>query len=338
MTPPEAAPMREDVTQADREAAAVVFDRRSREAANREVSLLNQHYAKVIRAGEGDDFDAVQSVAVCRRLAHTARPDAGDEVEDVDAAFAREVSEQIKTFAPSLSHTTDARHHLDRAQLAIWGLLRAHAACPDAGDDKAEIERLRQALQDVVNPIGALQRYAEAEGAKLSGAAHSIANDLGYLQGIARDALVATPARRPDAGDEDASSTYAARGATSKINQWVGRALETGRSSVDAGDEVERLIRELRNPWQDGPPNIERGPLPDWAGGLLDRAAAALAAMREGVDRGMVERERLALEDAAALERTADEEDENGWLDWAATTRQAAKRFRSALSRKEPIR
>ena len=65
------------------------------------------------------------------------------------------------------------------------------------------------------------------------------------------------------------------------------RLAHTARS--DAGDEVERLIRELRNPWQDGPPNIERGPLPDWAGGLLDRAAAALAAMRAGVDRGMVE-------------------------------------------------
>ena len=71
-----------------------------------------------------------------------------------------------------------------------------NTARADAVDDKAEIERLRHALQDVVDPIRVLLRYAEAEGAKLSDAAYSIANDIGYVQGIARDALAATPVLR----------------------------------------------------------------------------------------------------------------------------------------------
>lgn len=43
---------------------------------------------------------------------------------------------------------------------------------------------------------------------------------------------------------------------------------------------------------------------------------------------------RLALEDASALERIAEEADENGWLDWAAMARQSAESFRAALSAK----
>lgn len=105
---------------------------------------------------------------------------------------------------------------------------------------------------------------------------------------------------RPDAGDagryhftdENPFEVRTVEGTKKLGRGWLAitEAEYAGlRARPDAGDEVERLIRELRNPWQDGPPNIERGPLPDWAGGLLDRAAAALAAMREGVDRGMVE-------------------------------------------------
>jgi len=41
---------------------------------------------------------------------------------------------------------------------------------------------------------------------------------------------------------------------------------------------------------------------------------------------------RLALEDAEALERIAEEADDNGWQDWGATMRQAAARFRAALA------
>jgi hypothetical protein len=60
------------------------------------------------------------------------------------------------------------------------------------GDIRAwhdEIERLTQALQDVLNPLGKIVRAAEARNAELSGQAYGIANSLSYVQGIARDAL-----------------------------------------------------------------------------------------------------------------------------------------------------
>jgi hypothetical protein len=53
----------------------------------------------------------------------------------------------------------------------------------------AEIAFYRQALDDVANPMRVLQRQAEAEGARLSGMAYSVANDLGFVQSIARRAL-----------------------------------------------------------------------------------------------------------------------------------------------------
>jgi chromosome segregation ATPase len=53
----------------------------------------------------------------------------------------------------------------------------------------AENERLRAALRDVINPLGSIRRDAESRGLKLSGMAYSIANDLGFVQKIAKDAL-----------------------------------------------------------------------------------------------------------------------------------------------------
>lgn len=52
-----------------------------------------------------------------------------------------------------------------------------------------EIERLRAALEDVLNPMRVLERRAEAEGNRLNGTAYSIANDLGFVKSIARSAL-----------------------------------------------------------------------------------------------------------------------------------------------------
>lgn len=52
-----------------------------------------------------------------------------------------------------------------------------------------EIERLRQALQDVADPLGRIKRQADANGDRLSDLAYQIANSVGYIQSIARDAL-----------------------------------------------------------------------------------------------------------------------------------------------------
>lgn len=51
-----------------------------------------------------------------------------------------------------------------------------------------EIRRLRQALEDVVNPLAAMVRELEPDQ-KLNGMAYSIANNLGHVQRIAKIAL-----------------------------------------------------------------------------------------------------------------------------------------------------
>lgn len=57
------------------------------------------------------------------------------------------------------------------------------------------LDRYRWALEDVVSPMAKLQRDAEAEGARLNGMAYSIANNLGFVKSIARDAL--KPSQQP---------------------------------------------------------------------------------------------------------------------------------------------
>jgi hypothetical protein len=51
-------------------------------------------------------------------------------------------------------------------------------------------------------------------------------------------------------------------------------------------EDVTRLISELRNPWQHNPTADPRGPLPDWAGVLLSRAATAIAG--DGADHELI--------------------------------------------------
>lgn len=68
---------------------------------------------------------------------------------------------------------------------------RSHPAPPSAGEGDAEVARLRQALQDVADPIGYLRREAEAKGERLGGMAYSIANDLHFVKQIASRAIAA---------------------------------------------------------------------------------------------------------------------------------------------------
>ena len=93
-------------------------------------------------------------------------------------------------------HITTAKWHIccgdclidgpwaDTCDLAIaaWNT----RAAPPAMDREAAY---RQALEDVCNPLGYLQRMADAEGAKLSGMAYAIASDIGTIQRIAKEAL-----------------------------------------------------------------------------------------------------------------------------------------------------
>lgn len=83
---------------------------------------------------------------------------------------------------------------LDDIQAAFFGddVPRKNIALRKAHD---EIVRLKAALTDVTKPLEYIRRHAEADGNKLSNMAYSIANDLHFVQKIAKDALeLETPA------------------------------------------------------------------------------------------------------------------------------------------------
>lgn len=55
---------------------------------------------------------------------------------------------------------------------------------------KTELEFAIQALEDIANPVAALQRYANEHGRELDGhLAVQLSKDPGYLKGMASDAL-----------------------------------------------------------------------------------------------------------------------------------------------------
>jgi hypothetical protein len=63
---------------------------------------------------------------------------------------------------------------------------------------KTELEFAIQALEDIANPIGALQRYAKSQGRQLDGrVAVQLSKDPGYLKGMASDALATLGRRVP---------------------------------------------------------------------------------------------------------------------------------------------
>jgi len=60
--------------------------------------------------------------------------------------------------------------------------------------ERAQNARMRLALQDIVDPIAALRRYAKERGCELDGhVAVQLANDPHHLKGIARAALKGSP-------------------------------------------------------------------------------------------------------------------------------------------------
>lgn len=54
---------------------------------------------------------------------------------------------------------------------------------------QAENERLRLALEEIVNPLKFMRERAEAEGLQLSGMAYSISESVSHLRDIAKRAL-----------------------------------------------------------------------------------------------------------------------------------------------------
>jgi hypothetical protein len=115
----------------------------------------------------------------------------GEEVERV----AKAIFEANRGWAHT-GHEWDTRldagfmeRHRNMARAAIAALTPAAETAPEAG--------LVEALKDILNPVGALQREADAAGSQLNGMAYSIANSVSFLQDIARRALSRAGERTP---------------------------------------------------------------------------------------------------------------------------------------------
>ncbi len=126
-------------------------------------------------------------------------------------------------------------------------------AAPPATDREA-VERVReaayrQALEDVCNPLGYLQRMADAEGAKLSGMAYAIASDIGTIQRIAKEALstLSADAIRQGEGvtEQEALQRAIDRMGWAEINAFHAELRRGQDIYEDAGGFFMRAIRAL---------------------------------------------------------------------------------------------
>lgn len=90
--------------------------------------------------------------------------------------------------------------------IAAWNTRAAPPAMDREAVERVREAAYRQALEDVCNPLGYLQRMADAEGAKLSGMAYAIASDIGTIQRIAKEALSTLSADAIRQGEGEASN------------------------------------------------------------------------------------------------------------------------------------
>ena len=75
------------------------------------------------------------------------------------------------------------------AALKIGAFTQAEPAALNFARTIAKLRVAREAVEDIADPIQAMHRYAESQGAKLSGMAYQIANDPEQLKRTARQAL-----------------------------------------------------------------------------------------------------------------------------------------------------
>lgn len=94
--------------------------------------------------------------------------------------------------APNTARLTRSGQYDDSSEVqdALRGAVLALASTPSSSPSEMGREAIyRTALENILNPLAMIQREAAASGNQLSGAAYSIANDLGFVQSIARTAL-----------------------------------------------------------------------------------------------------------------------------------------------------
>lgn len=95
------------------------------------------------------------------------------------------------TIAALVAERDEAREKATKCQTEFVDFCEAHKKTSDAlATANARVERYREALDEIVNPIAAMQRRADAAGGRIDGMmANQIAKDAYYLRGIAAAAL-----------------------------------------------------------------------------------------------------------------------------------------------------
>lgn len=83
--------------------------------------------------------------------------------------------------------------------LTVGDLRAMSSLIDDFAKVQSELAAARKALEDIVDPIGALRQYAESQGRQLDGyMAVILSRDPHHLQSIAREALAALSSKEPE--------------------------------------------------------------------------------------------------------------------------------------------
>ncbi len=233
-TPPEAAPMREDVTQADKDALQAAWDEYASWMGDPDVKDDSAHA-----------FNQAAKVIARHRLAHTARP---------DAEALPQKPEGTSLFAVNCE--TGAWHYVNHAN--TWqGMPNPLSARPDAGDGyvlPCDIHLPPATVIKAGCPLSTLKLAMEADYRPR------------HFEGNPRYSV-------PDAGDD-----------------------------VERAEKIAAVLFEFDTPdcsWADWLVYTEQHSAKSFRGMVARyraKGAAVAAAMREGVDRGMVEEQAAKLE------------------------------------------
>jgi hypothetical protein len=136
-----------------REAAAQAFDARANKAGHPDTVTMERHHAKVIRQGEGDDYDAVQSALIALRLAALDSPAGEGKAE----SYERRQHIETLTYLQTQYLPGGPRDIKGALRAAVKSLAIPAPAVDDLDSPAARLDMVRVALSGIIdNPASAV--------------------------------------------------------------------------------------------------------------------------------------------------------------------------------------
>jgi chromosome segregation ATPase len=178
-----------------RKAATALASAHRRAEEAEAIALANEEAGRAAVAGGIAQIERVASL--------TSRLEAAEKERDEARAKYQELILSENVYGPALAQQD---RHIEELESKCERLISSCERTESERDEAkralnaatAEAERLTVALEEIVNPLKFMQARAEAEGARLSGMAHTIANSVEHLKGIARAALTPAPSKEGD--------------------------------------------------------------------------------------------------------------------------------------------